>query len=327
MDGPATSIREAGFPSLNAGYDAVFRPGRLTLGLVVPIEAYPDCAVPTMDEHLERVRLAERLGFSAVWLRDVPFNDPAFGDAGQVLDPFVYLGALAVATSTIALGVASIVLPLRHPAHVAKAAASVDALSEGRLLLGIASGDRPTEYPALGIPFEERSERFRAGVEYIRNVAGSHARFDNLYGAPSNLDLLPKPTGARLPLLVTGSSRQSPEWIAEHADGWMTYPRPVEAQAGILEDWRQRVERAGRTPRPVMQPLYLDLDPDPHAPPRPLHLGLRTGLDALRHHLERLQDAGVHHVALNLRFNRGNIPKTLETLAEGLLPHFSAQEQ
>ena len=68
------------------------------------------------------------------------------------------------------------------------------------------------------------------------------------------------------------------------------------------------------------------LDPDPDAPPRPLHLGMRTGLHALRQHLERLQAVGVHHVALNLRFNRSDIPTTLETLAEGLLPHLSAQE-
>jgi len=44
-----------------------------------------------MDCHLERVQLAEKLGFSSVWLRDVPFKVPSFGDAGQVFDPFVYL--------------------------------------------------------------------------------------------------------------------------------------------------------------------------------------------------------------------------------------------
>lgn len=51
-------------------------------------------------------------------------------------------------------GGASLILPLRHPAHVAKAAVSADVLSGGRLLLGIASGDRPEEYPALDVPFD-----------------------------------------------------------------------------------------------------------------------------------------------------------------------------
>ena len=81
--------------------------------------------------------------FPPFWLRDVPFNVPSFGDAGQVFDPFVYLGYLAAGTKDIALGVSSIILPLRHPAHVAKAAASADQLSDGRLILGVASGDRP----------------------------------------------------------------------------------------------------------------------------------------------------------------------------------------
>ena len=69
-----------------------------------------------------------------IWLS--PFEVPSFGDVGQVYDPFVYLGLLSGAISSIALGVSSIVLPLRHPAHVAKAVASVDVLSQGRLIPG-----------------------------------------------------------------------------------------------------------------------------------------------------------------------------------------------
>ena len=153
-------VEAPGFETINRGFDTVFRPNRLSLGLVVPLETYVTSPVPTMERHSERVELAEEVGFSAVWLRDVPFNVPSFGDAGQVYDPFVYLGFLAARTERIALGVASIILPLRHPAHVAKAAASADVLSGGRLILGVASGDRPAEYPALSRPFEDRDARF-----------------------------------------------------------------------------------------------------------------------------------------------------------------------
>ena len=107
------------FRKLNRAHDAVFRPGRLSLGLVAPLDAHGPDPVPDLTRHIERAQLADRLGFSALWLRDVPFNVPSFGDAGQVFDPFVYLGALAMATQDIALGVASVVLPLRHPEHVA----------------------------------------------------------------------------------------------------------------------------------------------------------------------------------------------------------------
>jgi len=236
------------FAPINRAYDTVFRPGRLSLGLVVPIERYDRGPVPTMDRHIERVQLAEALGFGAVWLRDVPFDVPSFGDAGQLFDPFVYLGALAMSTRTIALGVSSIILPLRHPAHVAKAAASADALSDGRLLLGIASGDRAQEYPALDVPYAERGQRFRDSYDYIRHMHHPSPSFDNAFGSLNGtMDMLPKPMGSRLPMLITGGSQQTPEWVARHGDGWMTYPRQIGAQAQVVREWR--AHRRGLAPR------------------------------------------------------------------------------
>ena len=151
----------------------------------MPIETYATSPVPQMSSQLERIQLAEELGFSALWLRDVPFNVPSFGDAGQLYDPFVYLGLLTGQTHKIALGVASIILPLRHPAHVAKAANSVDVLSNGRLLLGVASGDRPQEYPALNQNFQNRGKRFREAFDYRHQVNEKQAPFVNPYGSPA----------------------------------------------------------------------------------------------------------------------------------------------
>lgn len=312
------------FAPINRGYGSTFRPARLSLGLVVPIESYPHGPVPTLADHVVRVRRAEALGFSAVWLRDVPFNVPSFGDAGQTFDPFVYLGLLAGQTQRIALGVASVILPLRHPAHVAKAAASADVLSGGRLILGVASGDRPQEYPALNLPFETRGERFREGFEYIQNVLQDRPHFTSPYGEPGGgMDMLPKPVGGRLPLLITGSSQQAPAWLATHGDGWMTYPRDIPVQAKIVRQWRTGIRDAGLPDKPVMQPLYVDLVDDAEARPERIHLGYRTGTRALRAYLKSLQSIGVNHVALNLRFNQAPIESTLDRLADELLPDFS----
>lgn len=314
------------FPAINNGYASTFRANRLSIGLVAPIEAYPHGPVPDMYRHVERVRLAEALGFAAIWLRDVPFNVPSFGDAGQLFDPFVYLGLLAGATERIALGVASIVLPLRHPAHVAKAAASADALSGGRLILGVASGDRPEEYPAMNLSYEARGDRFRAAFEYISRMAEPVPAFENAYGSPGGgLDMLPKPPGGALPLLITGSSRQDTDWLARNGDGWMTYPRGTAEQARAIRAWRDRVAAAGGPAKPVMQPLYIDLADAPDAPPQPIHLGMRLGTDALRAYLNSVQEIGVNHVALNLRFNRADIETTLRRLADEVLPDFAVE--
>lgn len=319
-----TVAKDPTFDAINVGYNTVFRPDRLTVGLVVPIERYANGPVPTLADHVERVQLAEKLGFSAVWLRDVPFNVASFGDAGQLFDPFVYLGALAAQTSSIALGVASVILPLRHPAHVAKAAASVDVLSNGRLILGIASGDRPAEYPALAVSYDDRGERFRQSYAYIRHAGMDNTSFENAFGAVgAGIDMLPKPVGNRLPLLVTGSSQQADDWVAANADGWMTYPRPGVVQSQLIDSFRSRIAAAGLQDKPVMEPLYIDLDERADSPPTPIHLGMRLGIDHLRSYLFERQQIGVNHVALNLRFNRANIEETLTRLADDVLVEFS----
>ena len=316
-------VEEIAFPTINRGYNSVFRPNRLSLGVVVPLENYSMGPVPSMTRHVERVQLAEELGFSAIWLRDVPFNVPSFGDAGQTFDPFVYLGLLAGKTENIALGVASIVLPLRHPVHVAKAAASVDVLSGGRLILGVASGDRPEEYPALNLPFAERGERFRASFDYIRHMWDDSPAFDNTYGCPDGaMDMLPKPASGKLPLLITGGSQQDPEWIAQNGEGWITYPRGVALQDKIIRDWRARVKAAGGPAKPAVQSLYVDLADDPETAPQPIHLGFRLGAHHLRTYLKSLEEIGINHVALNLRFNQADIETTLKRLADDLLYDF-----
>ncbi|WP_171098066.1 LLM class oxidoreductase [Ruegeria sp. HKCCD7255] len=312
------------FSQINIAYNRVFRPGRLSVGLVLPLETYAVGAEPTLRGHLEAAQKAEELGFAALWLRDVPFNVPSFGDPGQIFDPFVYLGALATATERIALGTASVILPLRHPAHVAKAAATADVLSGGRLLLGVASGDRPQEYPATNQSYDDRGGRFRDSVDYIRAVGSAYPKHENAQGKlRGGIDLLPKPHGTRLPMLITGGSQQSPDWVARNGDGWMTYPRTAAAQGQVIADYRRRVKAAGQADKPVMQSLYVDLVVDPAAPPRPIHLGFQSGADFLRSYLREIETLGVNHVALNLRFNQAPIDTTLEHLAHSVLPGFS----
>src|SRR3546814_19180712 len=77
---------------------------------------------------------------------------------------------MAAHTTKIALGTASIALTLRNPLHTAKAAASIDQLSGGRLLLGVASGDRPVEFPAFSVDPEKRGETFQENLNVIRQA-------------------------------------------------------------------------------------------------------------------------------------------------------------
>ncbi|MDX2701543.1 LLM class oxidoreductase [Streptomyces sp. PA03-6a] len=312
---------------------------RLTLGLELPLDndwgagrraadqqAGRPFGVPDLSGHADLARLADGLGFSALWLRDVPVYDPlAFGDAGSVFDVFAYLGHLAALTEHVVLGTSAVVLPLRSPLHVAKAAATVDVLSGGRLVLGLASGDRPVEYPLFGADFDGRGQAFRDGVRTLRAAWATPAPGLGLalpgtgLRAERRIDVLPKPVGGDIPIAVAGSARQAPEWIAGHADAGLNYPRPLDALRDDVQRWR---ELTGGRYKPYLTPMLLDLVADPAARPEPIRLGLRTGRTALVDHLGAMADLGVAHVSLNLRPGDRPVAEVLHELAEEVLPHF-----
>ena len=311
----------------NIAFPRMFAPGRLTLGVFFPIESF-ERDQPAMRRQERLARRAEELDFAAVWFRDVPLRDPNFGDVGQVYDPWVFLGWIAAQTQRIALATGSIILPLRHPLHTAKAAASVDQLSGGRFLLGVASGDRPVEFPAFGIRFEKRDELFRENLRVIREVLNED--FPDLrshYGVMSGeADLIPKPR-SRLPIFITGNSRQSLEWIAENSDGWITYPRPLAMQIEVVEQWQRAVARvAPGVFKPFAQSLYVDLSNDPDEPGTPIHLGFRGGHNILFRFLDALRNAGVHHVILNLKYGKRAADEVLDEIGEEVLPRLAATE-
>jgi luciferase-type oxidoreductase len=307
------------------GFRHTFKAGHMSLGLFFPIEAFKG-DTPLMLNQYKLAQRAEELGFSTLWFRDVPLRDPSFGDVGQVFDPWVYLGFIAAHTSAIALGTASIALPLRHPLHTAKAAASVDRLSNGRLLLGVASGDRPVEFPAFDVDPDRRGEVFRENLDVMRRA--QRTSFEPLQwsgGLLANADFVPKPTTSEIPFFVTGNSQQSVEWIARESCGWVNYPRPPQAQQLVVDRWRQAVSaQAGDVYKPFLQSLYIDLDAHPTALPSPIHLGFRLGRDHLLTLLEALEAIGVDHVILNLKYGRRPAAEAVEELGSYIVPRFRA---
>jgi luciferase-type oxidoreductase len=306
------------------GFGSMYRPGELTLGLLFPLESYQG-PIPRMDvaeQTAEAVRAEER-GFAALLARDVPLFDPGFGDTGQMFDQWVWLTHIAGRTSRIALATGSSVLPLRNPIDTAKAAASLDVLSGQRLVLGAATGDRGVEFPAFGLNRDDSGELFRAAVSSIRRLwAEQFPAIDSPYGTMRDVGLLPKPDGGGIPLLVTGNSRQSLPWIAEHGDGWLMYPRPIGEQRLVLAAWQRALAETGTAPKPFSQSLYIDLTEDPATRPTPIHLGWRTGRHYLVQHLTELREIGVNHVVLNLKYGRRPATEVLQELAEHVLPHF-----
>jgi luciferase-type oxidoreductase len=307
----------------HAGFDRTFPRDGMTLGLLFPIESYSGL-VPGMAGQVELASTAEDGGFAALWARDVPLLDPAFGDGGQLYDPWVWLTHIGAATRRIALGTASVVLPLRNPFDIAKAAASVDTLTGQRLVLGVATGDRPVEFPLFGVDYARRGEIFRSRVDALREIWSTHfpTLIDAAGGTTSSLDVLPKPSGGHIPLLVTGRSQQDLAWIARNADGWLSYPKPAVEQRQVVETWQKTLADNGLPNRPFAQSLYVDLDADPDAPPHAIHLGYRLGRNGLVAHLRELRGIGVSHVMLNLKYGHRPAADVLDELATHVVPEF-----
>ncbi|WP_245445107.1 TIGR03571 family LLM class oxidoreductase [Pseudaminobacter soli (ex Li et al. 2025)] len=264
----------------------------------------------------ELVRRADALGFSAVWMRDVPvFDQVNMGDAGSVYDVFTLLGFLAGVTEHMALGTAAVVLPIRHPLMTAKAAASVDVLSGGRLLLGVASGDRPVEYPLLGLDFDSRGERFREAVHYIRQTWQPGGLPVNGKRVPT-LDVLPRPVQPTIPLIVAGQARQDDGWLAANMDGRFVYPGSLEKLAAQTAAWSGATAGKGA----FISAFHLDLLDDANSPPQLIRFGARLGRKALIGHFRRLAEIGVDHIAVNLRQSTRPLAEVIEELAADVMP-------
>lgn len=307
-------------PPFNAAYRQTLLAGRLTLGLMTPV-ARANGAMADPEAEREVAALADRLGFAALWTRDVPVMVPQ-GDEISVLDePFVWLAMLAGATRRIALGTAAAVLPLRHPLHVAKAALSLNRLSGERFILGLGSGDREAEFAIFKQDIALRGDAFRERWNLVRSALSPDAAGRTaLRGATGGHDLM-APPAERIGMLVVGSARQSLQWTAAQADGWATYHRDEARQQGRIGLWQTALrERADGEAKPFIQSLQIDLLEDPAAPAEPIELGLRTGRDALVAYLDRMEDAGVAHVLMNVVRGPRPAREVVEELGREVLP-------
>lgn len=114
---------------------------------------------------------------------------------GQVYNRWVYLGWIAAQTKEIALATGALALLLRRPMRTAQGAASVDRLSGNRLALGVASGDRPVEFSAFGMDFEQLSTLYRDNLravlaEALRLIGVTHVILNFRHGARNAGDVL-----------------------------------------------------------------------------------------------------------------------------------------
>ncbi|MEZ2130204.1 MULTISPECIES: TIGR03571 family LLM class oxidoreductase [unclassified Sinorhizobium] len=298
----------------------LFEPDRLSLGLVLPMQSRQQQKID-LSRQIALAQKADRLGFSALWVRDVPLNSRDYPDPIGHSDPWVLLGALAVSTSRIHLVTGAIVLPLRHPLHIAKAALSMNDLSSGRFVLGLGSGDRPSEFALFGRDFDARKELFRINWTHLAAALGERGDVLDAEGIPQPMfELLPRLVASQVPMLAVGSATQSLEWIARNAIGWATYHRPFAAQRDRIALWRRAVAKTTDEFRSFSQAMALELVDDPDTPAEDINLGYRLGRHALVRILRELRGTDVHHVMFNLTDSPRPVEEVLDEIAAEVMP-------
>ncbi|MBI3647394.1 MAG: LLM class flavin-dependent oxidoreductase [Actinobacteria bacterium] len=270
----------------------------MRFGLALPHYDFslPDGEPISFRAMAERAQEAERIGFDSVWISDHFFYSFARYGASPAplgsLEPMTALAGVAALTERIRIGTLVLCAPFRHPALVAKMAATIDRISGGRLDLGVGAGWFEEEFVAFGYGFGSVGERFARLESTLRVLTAS---FED---APATLDaesvrvrgarLQPAPVQEPRPPVWLGAKGgdRSLRLAARHADGWNTVWRwSPEAYAGRVAAARAACEAEGRDPGSLRLSVGLySLVTEDERDLRPLFESAREGFpgDAMR---------------------------------------------
>jgi alkanesulfonate monooxygenase SsuD/methylene tetrahydromethanopterin reductase-like flavin-dependent oxidoreductase (luciferase family) len=196
----------------------------MRIGVTVPL-AQGDTSgngVPTFDETVAFARSVEALGLDSVWIFDhLIFRVPDEPEEG-LNEGWTTLAALAPLVPRVELGSLVMCSSFRNPALLAKMAATLDDLSEGRLLLGLGAGWHDPEYRAFGYPTDHKVDRFAEDLEVIaRLLRGERVDLDGRWRNYEGARLLPPPA-RRPPILVAARGPRMLRLTARWADAWNT---------------------------------------------------------------------------------------------------------
>jgi probable F420-dependent oxidoreductase len=202
---------------------------------------------------LEQAQRAEELGFDSLWVSEhMLFYVPTF-------DAITVLAAFAARTQRILLGSAVLLLPLRHPTVVAKEVASLDIISNGRIVLGVGvGGEFPREFVACGVPVKERGRRTDEAIEVMRKLwSGSGVNHEGRFFRLEDANMQPKPVQKPgPPIWVAGRSEAAMRRTARLGDGYMPYLFSPERYRDSLAKVSALAQQQGRDPASIEAGLY-----------------------------------------------------------------------
>ncbi|MFI1938582.1 LLM class F420-dependent oxidoreductase [Streptomyces purpureus] len=238
-------------------------------------------------------------------------------------DPVATLSFLAAATSRVRLLSHVAVVGLRHPLVTAKAYATVDHLSGGRLVLGVGAGHVQEEFDAVGADFAGRGAVLDETIDALKAALGpeEYPAFTGERFAFKDLGQRPRPAQERVPVWVGGSSPAAVRRAALKGDGWLPQGDPRDRLPGQIARLRQLREEAG-----VTDPLTVGAITEPlYVGEASWDIGRRTltgDPEALADSLRAYGAMGVHQIQVRFRSrSRSELTDQMAAFAADVAPH------
>lgn len=300
--------------------------------------AKPETLLP-LAEH------AERLEYDALWVTDhivlpvqtasrYPYSSTGrfvVDTTADYLEPIASLAFIAGRTRRIRIGTSVLVVPIRHPLEAAKALATIDVLSGGRLTVGAGTGWLAEEFAVLGVPFADRAARTEEYLRVFKEVwTNPRPRFDGTFVKFADIAVEPKPVQTpHPPIWIGGRGSRVLRRVAELGDGWQPMalrpPGTLEPDAFAVEvaKLHDLLAARGRDPASVTVAVKVPVrfTTESGGGSRPLLTG---GPAAIAEDMARYRAAGVQHFILDFATDDvAEMRATLDRFARDVRPAVS----
>ena len=206
---------------------------------------------------------ADKLGFDSLWVGDHLIYRQSDSNAVGPWEAWSSLAAIAAVTRSVRLGPLVAATGFHNPAMIAKKAAAVDEISEGRLLLGLGAGWNETEYKSFGFPFDHRVSRFEEAFTIIRRLMAQEVvDFEGKYYATEACEILPKSVNPNGPPLLIGSIgprvlRITLPYVQQWNAWYAWFGNTPQGLEPYLKQLDEACEKVGRDPKTIDRTVTL----------------------------------------------------------------------
>lgn len=307
----------------------------MKFSMAIPVGDITPGEFQTMDAIKEMASALEKAGIDACYVTDHPAPSAEWLNSGglghDALDPFAVLSFIAAASTRLMLQTNIVVLPYRNPFITAKAAATVQVLSGGRLILGTAPGYQKAEFEALGVDFHKRGALMDEALETIRlawsgNVVVKEGRSFNARGNQPRPIPNPAP-----PIWIGGASDVAVERAAKAGDGWCPFfsdPRQSEVNQKnsirSVDHLAERVRFINQTRAQISRTGHFDVEIGPREQPG---FGKSEGIQQYVDAVSALAEVGVTWITVEAPHeNRAVYLEHIQWFGEEIIPKFSREK-